>query len=400
MTTLRHLLATWVTRGLFEFQRLLLVVSYWLLKPFTRGDRKSDVWVVAGAEVASNVYNIGNVLEPSITVCFGLHPFYDYPYTYKLGSKSKMVDLFIRLIIRPVMLGLLLHRAGSFFYVGETGFLLQHVDGRSFEFAFVKKRGKRLVCSFLGTDIRSQKLLMKYGKEHDIDVMSTYDVVASPERFTDAWDLLRKRLAASADRYADDIFNAPVDQISYLTRPVHPPIYFYPTELFRRNDKKHSQLDQIKIVHAPSSPLLKGTPIVRAAIKKLKVEGYDFDYVELIGVPHSVVLQELAEAQIVLNEFYAFLPGQFGVEALAAHCALLTSADERIEPSLPPGSNNAWMVTPYWSIYENLKALLDNPNRIREYADSGFDWAQQYCDYRVAGERLQSLLQISPGDKR
>jgi hypothetical protein len=95
---------------------------------------------------------------------------------------------------------------------------------------------------------------------------------------------------------------------------------------------------------------------------------------------------------VVLNEFYAFVPGQFGVEAMASHCALVTSADERIETSLSPGANAAWMVTEYWNIYDNLKRLLDHPALIRHYADAGFAWASEYCSCEKNGVRLRKLL--------
>jgi hypothetical protein len=285
-----------------------------------------------------------------------------------------------------------LHRAGSFLYLGDTGFLLQRLDGRAFEFRFLKSKGKRLVCSFLGTEIRSYRLLMEYAREHELEVITSYDHIVLPQVLTAGWEERRQLLARSADEYADVIFNAPVDQMAYITRPVQPLVYFCPSEQFRRCDAKFERVERIKIVHAPSSPIIKGTPLVRAAIKKLRVEGYRFDYVELSGVPHHVVLESLERAHIVLNEFYAFVPGQFGVEAMAAHCALLTSADEAIEPSLPAGSNQAWVVTPYWQIYDNLKMLLDDVSLIKRYADRGYAWASEHCEYGAARRKLLSAL--------
>ncbi|RRV29811.1 hypothetical protein EGJ23_02400 [Pseudomonas sp. o96-267] len=140
-------------------------------------------------------------------------------------------------------------------------------------------------------------------------------------------------------------------------------------------------MQQLVIVHAPSSPLIKGTPLVRAAIKKLRLEGYQFEYIELIGVPHSTVIETLKRAHIVLNEFYAFVPGVFGVEAMAANAVLLTSADKEIEPTLFEGANDAWVVTPYWMIYERLKQQLDHPEALQLQAEKGSEWVRRYCSY-------------------
>ena len=134
---------------------------------------------------------------------------------------------------------------------------------------------------------------------------------------------------------------------------------------------------------------------MRAAISRLRREGFKFTYVELIGVPNQVVLEELRSAHIALNEFYAFVPGLFGVEAMAAHCALLTAADEDIEPDLPRGSNNAWLVTRPYEIYDHLKLLLGNPELMKRYADSGFEWATRYAAQSQSSQRLREILSRS-----
>jgi hypothetical protein len=138
--------------------------------------------------------------------------------------------------------------------------------------------------------------------------------------------------------------------------------------------------------------LIKGTPLVRAAVKKLQLEGYDFEYRELIGVSNHDMLEALNKAHVVLNEFYALVPGQFGVEAMASHCALMTSADEKIETSLPKGANSAWMVTEYWNVYDNLKRLLDDHSLIKQYADAGFIWAYENCSYQNSAAKMRNIL--------
>jgi hypothetical protein len=123
------------------------------------------------------------------------------------------------------------------------------------------------------------------------------------------------------------------------------------------------------------------------------MEGYDFEYRELIGVSNRVMLEALVDAHVVLNEFYAFVPGLFGVEAMASHCALMTSADDRIETTLPTGANAAWMVTEYWNIYDNLRDLLNNHELIKQYADAGFAWALKHCSCKNSAHRLNALLE-------
>ena len=392
---MRSFLRKIVVATIYAFQVFLLQVSYASFKVVrTRSVERKD-WAVGLDEVAAHLYHISIALDSSVSVCLSKHPFYSYSYDYSLSPKIKQgfFRYLLRIIYAPVLLGYLCHKVNGFFYVAGAGFLLEEFDGRDYELRFIKNRGLKVVCFFCGSEIRSMKLMDELSVRLNRDVITTYQKIIHPNLASPYCENLRKRLANSADQYADFIFNAPTDQISYIQRQVHPFINFYPDNDFKRNDAKFIGMNCINVVHAPSSPLIKGTPLVRAAVKKLKVEGYEFDYRELIGVKNNEVMDALNQAHIVLNEFYAFVPGQFGVEAMASHCALVTSADDRIETSLSPGANEAWMVTEYWNIYDNLKRLLDDHALIKQYADAGFAWASEHCSYQKSSVRLKALLE-------
>lgn len=386
--------------ALYASQMVLLRLSYgvcYLIK-LRPADRKD--WAVGPREMATTVHNIATALGDTVSVNMWQHPFYSYPYDHVLPARvnGRYLPYLIRVIYSPILLGYLCHRVKGFFYVAGDGYLLAEFDGRYREFRFLKSRGLKIVCFFCGSEIRSLRLMNQLSRDMGRDMTSTYQAVVLPGFDAAHLELFRMKLASSADDYADHIFNAPVDQISYLRRVVHPFIYFYPESGFRRNEGKFSKLRRVKVFHASSSPVTKGTPLVRAAIKKLKMEGYDFEYKELIRVSNHAILEALADAHVVLNEFYAFMPGVFGVEAMASHCALVTSADERIETSLPPGANAAWMVTEYWNIYDNLKRLLLDHALIKQYADAGFLWASENCSYQKSANRMKALLaaQVEP----
>lgn len=375
-------------------QMLLLRLSYVACHVLVSRTQPRKEWAVGLDEVAANVHNISRALGDTVSVSMSRHPFYVYDYDHGLPARIgwRYLRYVIRIIYSPLLLGYLCHRVKGFFYVAGGGYLLTEFDGRDREFRFLKARGLKIACFFCGSEIRSLKLMDQLSRALGRDLISTYQTIAIPGFDADHLETFRMKLAASADAYADHVFNAPVDQISYLRKPVHPFMYFYPDSGFRRNEAKFEDMRRVRIVHGPSSPLIKGTPLVRAAIKKLQLEGYDFEYQELMGVSNRVMLETLAQAHVVLNEFYALVPGQFGVEAMASHCALITSADSSIETSLPPGANSAWMVTEYWNIYENLKRMLDDPALILRYADAGFAWSHEHCSYQKNAARLQALL--------
>jgi len=348
-------------------------------------------WVVGTVEIASMVANFARAVPDSYSVMLAPNRFYDLSYDYEIRAGR---GAWLRYwFAAPWEFGRLAATARGFVYVGANGFLISSRDDRGWEFAFLRRHGVHLVCLFTGSDIRSPVLMRQFEQETGLETIVTYLDQVSPVLSSREYDEQRKRLAAVADRYAELIFNASVDQLSYLQRPTEPFPYFYPDGDLLLDDAKHAAAGPRIVVHAPSSPIIKGTQVVRAAVQRLKAEGYVFDYRELIGVPHGEVIASLRQAHIVLNEFYAFVPGVFGVEAMANGCALLTRADESIETELPAGSNSAWIVTTAADIYSNLRNLLEHPELIAPQAAAGRAWVESHATVSASGKRIQQLFE-------
>ena len=72
----------------------------------------------------------------------------------------------------------------------------------------------------------------------------------------------------------------------------------------------------VRILHAPSRPRAKGSDRIRAIVARLRDEGKDLEYVEVVGRPNQEVLEEIARSDLVVDECYSDLPlGGLGVEA-------------------------------------------------------------------------------------
>jgi hypothetical protein len=110
----------------------------------------------------------------------------------------------------------------------------------------------------------------------------------------------------------------------------------------------------------------------------------------LIGVSNKQVLEVLNRSHIVLNQFYCFLPGTFGIEAMATGNAVLMSAEYE---GMPNGANDAWFKTGYWQVYDNLKYLLDNPHKIEEYAKAGHNYVQKNFSIAANQKYFNELFQ-------
>lgn len=375
------------------FQRAALVVSY----QFHRMKRKQlsrqpISWVVGPDEVASMVAQIARAVPNSYSVNFTVVTAYDHAYSYLPTTPSDSRWHHIeRIIAGPILLGRLMNQASGVIYVSDTGFLLADADQREFEFAYLAKKGVPIVCYWCGSDIRSVKRMHELEHRTGVPNISTYMGERNPLFETQSWDELKRRNAEVGSRYASAMFSNSVDHLSYLTVGTEPFLYFLPDEPLARPDK-FAAASELVLVHATTAPSIKGTSLVRAAITQLRVEGYKFEYVELIGVSNSRVKDELNRAHIALNQFYGFSPAVFGVEALAAGCVVMMSSDELVETDLPAGSNECWVVTKHHQVYTNLKRLLDDPTQLEAIARRGRGWAEKYAMQAGAAPILMRTL--------
>ena len=260
---------------------------------------------------------------------------------------------------------------------------------RKYEFYFLKKKKKKLILFYCGSDIRSPTLSLNYTDSKGIDNHLNY----LDKNTNTILDKKVKIEASLADQYADLIFSAKLDQISYIKKEIHRPPYSYPKSKFNFNTEKFNFKTPILIVHAPSSPIAKGTQLVRAAIKKLELKGYDFEYIELINKPNEEVLSILSRSHIVLNQFYGHGEGigLLGVEAMANMNCLMMSLDDdyRYENV---NINDVIFNTKYWEIDEKLKFLLDHPHEIKKMAVAGYDFTLNNFESEKAKFTYQKIF--------
>lgn len=381
------------SRLVVAFQRAALVTSYQLNRIRRGRLRQHPIsWVVGPEECASMVLQLAGAIPNSYSVSFteevAYASSYDHRFRTQPGARWSWLE---RVIAGPVLLGRLMNQASGFIYVGATGYLIADLDQREFEFAYLAKKGLPIVCYWCGSDIRSTKRMHELERQTGLPNISTY-IAANGKVFeSEEWDQLKRGIAQVASRHASAMFSNTVDHLSYLTMGTEPFLYFLPDDPLT-NPKKFDDVSRVVVVHATTAPEIKGTPLVRAAVTQLREEGYDFEYVELIGVPNATVKQELGRAHIAMNQFYGFSPAVFGAEALAAGCVVMMSSDELIETDLPAGSNECWVVTKHHQVYSNLKRLLDDPSLLEPIARKGRAWAEQYARRAGAAPILMRTL--------
>ncbi len=358
------------------FTVLQLVILYFFNMLFKINSKIQCTFIIGVDEIANITHDLKEVFkENSISVNFSMNKFYkDNKYDYYLPISNQYLSFFLRIFYGPYLLAKLSNQSKIFIYLWHTGFCLD----REIDYRFLKNKNKKIVCIFLGSDIRSHTLTIDFHNKDMLDSGSNYGINNKRNLLNEQRVI---KVAHDADKYANLIFNHPKDQMSYLKSKQLLMPYMYELNKMSYNETKFANLDIIKIVHAPSNPIIKGTPLVRAAIKKLSLEGYKFEYIELTNMPNKKVLEILQDAHILINEFYAFVPGVLAIEGMGNLCATITSAEY---DGFPDGAQKAWLQTRYWEVYDNIKYLLDNPDKIKEYAEYGYEFVKNnYTEKKV-----------------
>jgi glycosyltransferase involved in cell wall biosynthesis len=368
-------------RFAFFFQRVTVYIVYGLCCA-TRLPRVNYEWVIGTVEGANGIALLGKCLPNAFTVCLSRHPFFsESTYTLSLSARYSIVTRFIRFFLGPILLGILARSSARFLYYGGSGFLLHEVDGRKWEFSFLRQTSRNEVgVVFVGSEIRSILLARRFNEDRDLESIATYHPQTINGFRQGIGTPSHERQILAYCRAVDDsnvlAFNANVDQISYLKSRPSP--FRLPVDL--REPKLISGQDRTRILHAPSDPFIKGTQVVRAAIKYLKTSGYSIDYVELSGAKHSEVISAIEEVDIVINELYALVPGMLGLETMACCRCLVTSADGNLE-DFPDGWETAWIKAGYWELVPILEKLLKNPALVNSTANCGYEWVTRNYSY-------------------
>jgi hypothetical protein len=342
------------------------------------------------------IYQIAGVIPDSHSVSLAATTYYAHNYDSMMPSHlirgRGPLHTFRVLAHHSLLLANLASRAQGIIYVGPRGFLTYGDDERRFELEFLKKHGVKVALYWCGSDIRSTVLMHELERDMGLPNIFTYIGMVAPDRESTGYERAVRARAKLSDAVADIVFDNPTDHKSYVQRHSEPFFYFMPQERFSETEGKFDDLGRVIVAHAATSPVIKGTPLVRAAVAQLKAEGHVFDYVEMLGVSNDEVLAQLRRTHISLNQFYGFTPAVYGSESLAARCVVLQSADGSIETTLAPGANDAWIVTRHYQVYENLKRLLENPQLLEAQANRGQEWARRYGSAAVTGRILNDLL--------
>lgn len=215
------------------------------------------------------------------------------------SSFRRIWDEYLQTVLRVIIFLIVLLRYDVvIFSFGYSFFGLKDLK-------ILKKFGKKIIFVFNGSDARPSFI--------DGYVMEQRNKFSVQDIF---FLKVRKHALSIIESYADSIIVTPATG-HHFTKPF---IQFLAVGLpfspkIKVSARRYNN-DKIRILHSPSAPQAKGTPIIRKIISNLKSKGYGIDYIEIVNKTNSEVLEEIQKCDFIIDQVYSDLPlAGFATEA-------------------------------------------------------------------------------------
>lgn len=252
------------------------------------------------------------------------------------------------------------------------------------EYWLLKYFGKKIIAAFMGGEVRN---IHAYKSQYGSDSV-TAELEADCKRRTGHDPFSQMQALRMAELYANVIFSQP-NQSSLAIRP-----YYHLFIPLLVGEYKHCipARDVPVVVHAPSSRATKGTTAILAAVDRLKREGVDFEFRLLERMSNDIIRDELANADILIDQLFFNYHGKLTLEALASGCAVASSNNERFEPF--PKNRPIWHIDQN-NIFDQLKVLFESKELRMLLAHAGRPYVQKFHDHVEVARRIMNRLETN-----
>jgi hypothetical protein len=215
----------------------------------------------------------------------------------------------------------------------------------------MKARGKRVVCYYLGTDLRARGVIPAVHEISDLNLTCEWDHLAIDPSLT--------------------YFFLPFDASQY--------------------EYKEPATDKLRIAHAPRNRFFKGTELVLAAIERAKQRvDLDFDLIE--GVSHAEAIRRKRASNLLIDHV-----GEAGgttgygmnsLEALAMGIPSITSMMPKYEHFL---GDHPFLVTTPETLETQLCELARDPSVLGRQSRRGREWVARVHSADRIVEKIYAL---------
>jgi glycosyltransferase involved in cell wall biosynthesis len=233
---------------------------------------------------------------------------------------------------------------------GLNGFDIVHFDGGIDFFSDSrmakkwKSEGKKIINCYFGDDLRTRGIVKEMDELSDLNLTFEYD------------HTLRH------------------PNINFLFFPFDNSVIKY------INDEDYNSGNVLKIVHAPTDRIIKGTPEILAAIEKVK-KSRKIDFLLLENLPREKVIEEKAKCHIAIDQIGNRGGTGYGInslETLSMGIPTITDMNCGFDTWLP---ENPFIAANANNLADKLIELIDNKNYRQKKRSESRAWVRKYHSY-------------------
>lgn len=232
------------------------------------------------------------------------------------------------------------------------------VSHYQWEFPLLKGMGRKIVAHWRGCEARERDKNMALHPVLNI----CQDCDYTPDYLCAARENVRRRKAARL--YTDAHIVTTPDIKDFYPGAVHLPL-LQPPDLPKGMEAPVWNPDcerPFKIVHITNQPGIEATEIIKGAVDRLVRAGWSLSFVHLTGVPHSRVLDELADADISIGKLKMGYYANSQIESMAMGVPTITW----IRPDLMTEELNdsGLIFSTLDGIADTIEGLLRDPEKL------------------------------------
>ncbi len=213
-----------------------------------------------------------------------------------------------------------------------------------------KKKGKKIVCHYLGSDLRVRGIDPRMNELSDLNLTNESD------------HLLRH------------------PDIHYLYIP-------FDASEFHVKEQENQRL---RIIHSPSNRSTKGTELVLPVMERVqRTRNVEFLLVE--STPHREVIRIKQTCDIAIEQVGNYGGTGYGRNSLEALAMGIPTVTEMTPDYIAWLPENPFVLATPETLFDRLIELIDNPALRRQKGLAGRSWVEKYHSFKSVNERLMQL---------
>ena len=252
-----------------------------------------------------------------------------------------------------------------------------------YDMPILKLLGKKIICVFTGSDIRPPYLNGYYYNE-----LSTSEIIRMAAAYKEKMKWVEKWSDVIVSYEPQAQFQVkPFVSGSFLGFP------FLQASDAQPATKNLAANDTIRILHCPTRPLEKGTPIIEKLIDKLKKQGFNIELIVIVGQSYATVQENIQQCHFVIDEVYSDLP-MAGLSTEAAYWGKPTVVSGYYATCLEMGNLLYEEIPPTLFIHpEELESAVIKMIVDRQYREELGKQAREYVRTRYSLEQVAANYQ-------